>query len=41
MKELNLWIRSLANNPNIAETYYWNGRLLINKEEVEFIDKAH
>ncbi len=30
----------LANNSNLAEAYYWNGRLLINKEEVEFIDKA-
>ena len=27
-------------NPDIPEAYYWNGRLLINKEEVEFIDKA-
>jgi tetratricopeptide (TPR) repeat protein len=30
----------IERNPNIAEAYYWNGRLLINKEEVEFIDKA-
>lgn len=30
----------IANNPNIPETYYWNGRLLINKEEAEFIDEA-
>jgi len=30
----------IENNPNIAESYYWNGRLLINKEEVEFIDLA-
>ncbi len=32
--------QAIANNPDIAETYYWKGRLLINKEEVEFIDKA-
>lgn len=31
---------AIENNPNIAETYYWRGRLLINKEEVEFIDMA-
>ena len=30
----------IANNSNIPETFYWNGRLLINKEEVEFIDRA-
>ena len=30
----------IENNPNLAESYYWNGRLLINKEEVEFIDHA-
>lgn len=30
----------IENNPTIPESYYWNGRLLINKEEVEFIDKA-
>jgi len=30
----------IENNPNIPESYYWNGRLLINKEEVEFIDQA-
>ena len=30
----------IANNPNIPETYYWNGRILINKEEVEFVDRA-
>ncbi len=30
----------IENNPTIAESYYWNGRLLINKEDVEFIDKA-
>ncbi|MEN8229329.1 MAG: tetratricopeptide repeat protein [Bacteroidota bacterium] len=30
----------IANNPNIAESYYWNGRLLINKEDTESIDKA-
>ena len=27
-------------NPNIPESYYWMGRLLINKDEVESIDKA-
>jgi len=27
-------------NPNIPESYYWMGRMLINKEDVEFIDKA-
>jgi len=27
-------------NPNIAESYYWLGRMLINKEEVESVDKA-
>ena len=27
-------------NPNIPESYYWMGRLLINKEDVESIDKA-
>lgn len=31
---------AIENNPNIPESYYWLGRLLINKEEVEFIDKA-
>ncbi len=30
----------IANNPEIPEAYYWNGRLLINKEESEFIDLA-
>jgi tetratricopeptide (TPR) repeat protein len=30
----------IEHNPNVAESHYWNGRLLINKEEVEFIDKA-
>lgn len=30
----------IENNPNIAEAYYWNGRLLINKEEVEFVERA-
>jgi tetratricopeptide (TPR) repeat protein len=30
----------IENNPNIPESYYWNGRMLINKEEVEFIDEA-
>jgi len=27
-------------NPNIAESFYWLGRLYINKEDVEAIDKA-
>ena len=27
-------------NPEIAESYYWLGRMLINKEEVESVDKA-
>ncbi len=31
---------AIEQNPNLAEVYYWNGRLLINKEEVEFIEKA-
>lgn len=30
----------IENNPTIPESFYWNGRLLINKEDVEFIDKA-
>jgi len=30
----------IEDNPNIPESYYWQGRLLINKEEVEFIDRA-
>jgi tetratricopeptide (TPR) repeat protein len=30
----------IAANPDVPEAYYWNGRMLINKEEVEFIDKA-
>ena len=30
----------IENNPTIPESYYWNGRLLINKEDVEYIDKA-
>jgi tetratricopeptide (TPR) repeat protein len=32
--------KAIERNPNIAESYYWNGRLLINKEEIEFIDRA-
>jgi len=32
--------KAIENNPDVAETYYWRGRLLINKEEVEFIDMA-
>jgi len=31
---------AIANNPNIPESYYWLGRLLINKEEVESVDQA-
>jgi tetratricopeptide (TPR) repeat protein len=30
----------IKNNPSIPEAYYWKGRMLINKEEVESIDKA-
>ncbi len=30
----------IENNPEIPESYYWQGRMMINKEEVEFIDKA-
>jgi len=30
----------IENNPTIPESFYWNGRLLINKEDIEFIDKA-
>ena len=30
----------IENHPNMAEAYYWNGRLLINKEESEYIDQA-
>jgi tetratricopeptide (TPR) repeat protein len=30
----------VAKNPSIPEAYYWQGRMLINKEEVEFVDKA-
>ena len=33
-------MNSIENNPDIPESYYWLGRLLINKEEVESIDKA-
>ncbi|MEN8228146.1 MAG: tetratricopeptide repeat protein [Bacteroidota bacterium] len=32
--------KAIENNPNIPESYYWQGRLLINKEEGEFIDRA-
>ena len=31
---------AIANSPDIPESYYWLGRLHINKEEVESIDKA-
>ena len=31
---------AIENIPNIAESYYWQGRLLINKEDVEYIDRA-
>ncbi len=27
-------------SPDMAEAYYWKGRMLINKEDVEFIDQA-
>jgi tetratricopeptide (TPR) repeat protein len=31
---------AIEKNPNIPESYYWQGRMLINKEEVEYVDKA-
>lgn len=30
----------IENNPNIAESYYWKGRVLINMETVEGVDAA-
>ncbi|MGW8315437.1 MAG: tetratricopeptide repeat protein [Bacteroidales bacterium] len=30
----------IEHSPNMAEAYYWNGRLLINKEESEYIEQA-
>ena len=30
----------IERSPEMAEAYYWKGRMLINKEEVEFIDQA-
>jgi tetratricopeptide (TPR) repeat protein len=30
----------IERNPDIPESYYWQGRMLINKEEVEYVDKA-
>ena len=30
----------IEKNPNIPESYYWMGRMLINKEDVEYIDRA-
>ena len=30
----------VTKSPNIPEAYYWQGRMLINKEEVEYVDKA-
>ncbi len=30
----------VARNPNIPESYYWLGRMLINKEEAESVDDA-
>ena len=30
----------IARSPDIPEVYYWNGRMLISKEEAEFIEKA-
>ena len=30
----------VGRNPNIPESYYWMGRMLINKEDVEYIDRA-
>jgi len=31
---------AIEKNPNLPEAYYWLGRMYINKEEVEYIDKA-
>ena len=31
---------AIEKNPNIPESYYWQGRMLINKEEVEYVEKA-
>jgi tetratricopeptide (TPR) repeat protein len=30
----------IEKSPEIPEAYYWQGRMMINKEEVEYIDKA-
>ena len=30
----------IEKNPNIAESHYWKGRLLINKEDAEAVDEA-
>jgi tetratricopeptide (TPR) repeat protein len=30
----------IEKNPTVAESYYWKGRLLINKEEAEAVDQA-
>jgi tetratricopeptide (TPR) repeat protein len=30
----------IEKNPNIPEAYYWHGRLLINKEDPEYIEQA-
>ena len=30
----------IEKNPNIPESHYWKGRMLINKEEVEAVDEA-
>ena len=30
----------IEKSPEMAEAYYWKGRMLINKEDVEFIDQA-
>jgi tetratricopeptide (TPR) repeat protein len=30
----------IKKNPNIPESYYWQGRMMINKEEPEYVDKA-
>jgi tetratricopeptide (TPR) repeat protein len=30
----------IQDHPDMAEAYYWKGRMLINKEEVEYIDQA-
>ncbi|HER07350.1 MAG TPA: tetratricopeptide repeat protein [Bacteroides sp.] len=44
MKEIDEGIEFMEtvveNSPDVAEAYYWQGRMLINKEDVEYIDRA-